>query len=462
MKLPNPNLRNDARRAERASVLIIVLWIVIGLVAITLYFANAMTLELRASDNRMNGLTAEQAIEGAARYVGYALVNYVTNGTVPANSKFTCENVPVGDAHFWIIGRDPSGTPATDPHFGLIDEASKLNLNRANTNILSYLPNMTTDVASAIVDWRSTNGLGTYALNYSSLGYQDKNAPFESVDELRLVYGMTIALLVGDDANRNGVLDANEKSSTGGTTQNYGLMEYTTVFSREPNFHSDGTSLTNVNNFTSAEDMDTFFQAAGVANAESVATAVQDTIKGNRARGIPANPCKSTLDFCLRCLSNNMTADDFGKIYYNITATTNTYTYGRVNVDTAGVDVLTALFMGADIDEGTAAGAAQTLVAYRQQNPDSLNSPAWLVTALGQNSNVVGAIAAHDWITTKSFQYTADIAAVGALGRGYRRVKFVFDITDGTPKIIYRQDLSRLGWALGEKVRETLVANNTP
>jgi type II secretory pathway component PulK len=420
-----------------------------------------MTLELRAADNRMNGLAAEQAIEGAARYVGYALVNYVTNGTVPANSKFTCEAVPVGDAHFWIIGRDPSGTPSTDPHFGLVDEASKLNLNTANTNILSYLPNMTTDLAGAIVDWRSTNGSGDYALNYASAGYQDKNAPFESVDELRLVYGMTIDLLIGDDVNRNGVLDANETSSTGGTSQNYGLMEYTTVFSREPNFHADGTTLTNVNNFTSAENMNTFFQAAGVGNAESVATAVYDTIKPPRGA---ANPCKSTLDFCLRCLSNNMTADDFGKIYYSITTTTNLYTYGRVNVDTAGVDVLTALFMGAsaNVDQGTATGAAQTLVAYRQQNPDSLNSPAWIVTALGQNNSLLGVLAAHDWITTRSFQYTADIAAVGAMGRGYRRVKFVFDITDGTPKIIYRQDLSRLGWAIGEKARDTLLAQNTP
>jgi hypothetical protein len=67
-----------------------------------------------------------------------------------------------------------------------------------------------------------------------------------------------------------------------------------------------------------------------------------------------------------------------------------------------------------------------------------------------------------DYVTTRSFQFTADIAAVGPFGRGYRRVKFVFDTSDGTPKIIYRQDLSRLGWALGEKVRETQVANATP
>jgi hypothetical protein len=85
---------------------------------------------------------------------------------------------------------------------------------------------------------------------------------------------------------------------------------------------------------------------------------------------------------------------------------------------------------------------------------------AWLIDALGNTSPVVQALAQArgDYITTRSFQFTADIAAVGPFGRGYRRVKFVFDTSDGTPKIIYRQDLSRLGWALGEKARKTLVA----
>jgi hypothetical protein len=150
MKLPNSAWQSN----EHASVLILVLWIAIGLVSIALYFAHSMTFELRASDNRATGLAAEQAIEGAARYVTYVLSNFATNGAMPNNTQFSGEAVPVGDAHFWIIGRDPSGTPSADPYFGLIDEASKLNLNRAGTNALSYLPNMTLDFAGAIVDWR--------------------------------------------------------------------------------------------------------------------------------------------------------------------------------------------------------------------------------------------------------------------------------------------------------------------
>jgi hypothetical protein len=73
----------------------------------------------------------------------------------------------------------------------------------------------------------------------------------------------------------------------------------------------------------------------------------------------------------------------------------------------------------------------------------------------------VTALASGDFITTHSYQFTADIAAVGAYGRGYRRVRFVFDMSEGTPVILYRQDLSRLGWALGEQARQNLLAADT-
>ena len=53
---------------------------------------------------------------------------------------------------------------------------------------------------------------------------------------------------------------------------------------------------------------------------------------------------------------------------------------------------------------------------------------------------------------------TADIAAVGPYGRGYRRVKFVFDTSEGVPIILHRQDRTHLGWALGKDTRTDLLA----
>src|ERR1700761_7296388 len=117
------------QRRKNASVLIVVLWIAIGMISIALYFANSMTYELRAADNRVSGMAADQAIEGAARYVGYILYNYATNGAMPLTTQYHAETVQIGDSHFWFIGHDPAETPSSDPYFSLVDEASKLNLN---------------------------------------------------------------------------------------------------------------------------------------------------------------------------------------------------------------------------------------------------------------------------------------------------------------------------------------------
>ena len=438
-------------RSESGSVLILVLWISIGLVSIALYFANSMTYELRASDNRSSGLEAEQAIEGAARYVSLVLTAYATNGVVPLPTQFACEAVPVGEARFWLIGRDPAPTGGTEPYFGLIDEGAKLNLNRAGSNTLSYLPNMTTDFAQAITDWRGTNA--SLGLDYAEYGYSAKHAPFETLDELRLVEGATIDLLIGDDVNRNGVLDAGEKSTISLFSEAGGLFDYVTVYSREPNFHADGSALTNVNN---QNDLRSLLQTAiGTSRAQQIL----QNLGFGQGSGQPPN-FASLLQFYN---ASRMTETELTTIYNDITTRdTNTlFIAGRVNLNTASEPVMTALFMGIGIDENTAMGTASSLISYREQNPDNLKSIAWIVSALGNNNQVLQALQTRDLVTTRSYQFLADIAAVGPFGRRYRRVKIIFDTSEATPKIIYRQELSRLGWALGENARHTYVAMDT-
>ena len=58
------------------------------------------------------------------------------------------------------------------------------------------------------------------------------------------------------------------------------------------------------------------------------------------------------------------------------------------------------------------------------------------------------------YITDQSYQFSADIAAVAGNGRGYCREKFVFDLSTGKPRIVYRQDLSAYGWALVNPIRK--------
>ncbi len=476
LRQPNHNLRNG-HALERGSVLVIVLLIAFGLISITLYFANSMSLELRASDNRTSGMASEQIIEGAARYVSAVLSTYATNGVVPDVSEYQAEAVPVGDSktidengRFWIIGRDPAGTTrsVTDPYFSLVDEASKLDLNApwitADT-LATNFPDMSYDCATAIIDWRDTNSTGATSLNYGQSGYQAKHSVFETVGELRLVFGMTLDLLAGEDLNRNGILDGNEKDLNGNGTVDPGLLEYFTVYNYQPGTNKlDGTALTNVND--QAEMSDLLVERLGAARAQTITNALYGAGAGGGGGGGrgggggggggTATTYTNLLQFYMDASQRaSLTESEFEQIYDDITASSSQFVVGRVNINTAPAAVLACL-PGMDLN------TAQQVVNYRESNATSLYTVAWLVDALGSSSSALTTLAqSGDYITTRSYQFTADIAAVGPYGRGYRRVRFVFDLSEGTPKIIYRQDLTRLGWALGQKTRETWIATNT-
>src|ERR1017187_9568918 len=98
--------RRSAR--QRGSLLVIVMWIAFGLVSLALYFGNSMNFELRASDNRVSAMAADQAIEGAVHYLSYLLTTQIANGSngvfLNLNNSL-CQAVPVGDSHYWLIDR---------------------------------------------------------------------------------------------------------------------------------------------------------------------------------------------------------------------------------------------------------------------------------------------------------------------------------------------------------------------
>lgn len=470
-----------SRQSECGSTFIIVLWVAFGLVSMALYFAHSMSFELRAADNRVSGLSAEQTIEGAVRYVSYLLGTQISNGSngfVPDPGSYLSQAVNVGDSHFWLIGRDTNNV-ASLPQlaFGLIDESSKLNLNVATSNmivaLMVSLPRANPDLAAAILDWRDTNATGAFQTYYATRPqpYQCKSAPFESVDELRLVYGADMETLSGDDLNRNGVLDVNEGDDNHNSVLHGGILEYATVYSREPNTYSNGVARVNLQLVSATGPLPTLLQdVLGAARSQEIlANLGLNNSPGGGSRGgggrgrggagRPAPPAivsfTSPLDLYRR---SKMTADEFSKIANSITTVTNSYIEGRININTATATVLSSL-PGFDVNPEL----AETLVTYRQSNFDKLGSIAWIVEAVGENSSaVLDALQATDCITTQSYQVSADVAALGPNGRGYRRIRFVFDTSDGTPKIIYRQDLTHLGWALGKEVRDTwLLAKAT-
>lgn len=467
MRRPTQSSAAGRSSAERGSVLIIVMWTCLGLVALTLYFANSMNSELRAADNRVAEVSARQAIASGTRYAASVLTQYAVGGAVPNIEDYKSEAVPVGDdAKFWFIGRSldvqPSQQQPTDPYFSLVDEASKLNLNTVTSAMLQALPlpGMTPEFADAIVAWRSATSLNAAAADnyYSQLTppRRNKGAAYESVDELRLINGAMLDVILGEDTNRNGILDANEDDGDASAPRDdqngqllAGLLEYVTVYSREPATSAAGSRRLNVTTLTTLQArqaLQTRLTQRGISTQRAVQIMSRIPFNPN-----PNQPTQSTInsvaDFMV---TTRMTADEWALIHTDLTATTATsgVATGLVNVNTASVAVLSAI-------PGIGPDLAPTLVSFRAANPTLLTNFAWLTQVMS-----AGQIrAAGRYITDQSYQFTADIAGVGANGRGYGRQKVVFDMSTGRPRIVYRQDLSSFGWALGATTRRTLSGN---
>ncbi len=64
MTSPSLQRYSRSRPGQRGAVLVIVIWICLGLVALTLYFADSITSEMRAADNRVAEIAVRQAVAG--------------------------------------------------------------------------------------------------------------------------------------------------------------------------------------------------------------------------------------------------------------------------------------------------------------------------------------------------------------------------------------------------------------
>jgi DNA uptake protein ComE-like DNA-binding protein len=222
-------------------------------------------------------------------------------------------------------------------------------------------------------------------------------------------------------------LDPNETHENPGGTLDSGIFEWVTPFTREPNYNR-----------------------TNITDPSQLADFLQQKLGSEQARMLARNPqvqsARSILEFLL---ASGLSSSDLVKIADGLTTTNAAYLEGRVNINTASREVLSCI-------PGIGPDKADQVISYRQSHPDQLGTVAWIISALQLTGRDATNFArqAGSYITVRSYQYSADIAALGPNGRGYKRVRYVFDLSDGTPKIIYRQDLTHLGWALGREVRQ--------
>ncbi|HUR54475.1 MAG TPA: hypothetical protein VMZ71_10110 [Gemmataceae bacterium] len=252
--------------APRPGYALIAVLVVVVVLSLTAYqFVEMMTSEYRAAartgDTTQAKLSATSAVHYAMAMISdpAAYGNDLGGNPYDAQGVFSDIVVNAGEgrreSRFSVVSSQYVGGPLDNPgsfvtRNGVIDEMGKLNINtliqldptgQVLYDALLKLPNMTEEIADAIVDWvdkdDDTRPAGAEASYYLSLSnaYRTKNGPLNSVDELLFVRGVTAELLHGTDKNRNGVADDGDSG-----TFTRGWADMITVYGRELNVDNSG------------------------------------------------------------------------------------------------------------------------------------------------------------------------------------------------------------------------------
>jgi type II secretory pathway component PulK len=261
---------NPARQEEkRKGVVVIAVLVVVIMLSLAGYqYSELMLAEYRVSENAHRAVQA-RCVADSGIYHAMAMLSNASNlqdglGGNPFNYA-GFNGVSVGGdtvkGMFSLVAPADPSDPSQGVVYGVMDEGGKINLNAlmkidadsaatGNTSpgdvahgILMALPNMTEEIANAIIDWmdadsdpRSGGAENDYYMSLTP-AYRCKNGPIDSIDELLLVKGITRDLLYGTDWNRNGMQDASENTSAG---FDRGWSAFLTVHSREQNCDTTG------------------------------------------------------------------------------------------------------------------------------------------------------------------------------------------------------------------------------
>lgn len=173
----------SGRRSERGLALVVVLW---GIAALSLIAAAMLAASVSATHIAHNSWAQIEAqTEADSAVQGAILSLFDPTGGLP------------------IDGRERlSQSGATRIVVTVQDEAGRIDINAAGHDLLrDYFKSAGVDeadtLADRVIDWRSPKGTqslnGASADDYERAGlpYRPRGAPFQSLDELNLVLGMT-------------------------------------------------------------------------------------------------------------------------------------------------------------------------------------------------------------------------------------------------------------------------------
>lgn len=240
MRARTPN--TERRTPERGQALVPVLFIVLIMTAFAVTVSTTARRETRSASNYLRETQQYYIARGAINYALAQLQETTQGGTTLP--QWTPP--PDTDANGWTQLGD--GWYKVE----IVDTASRININTADILQLSAIFSSESAIAASIVDWRDRDdqptvvegdagGAGAETDYYQALNppYAAKNAPFDTVEELLLVRGVTPEILYGASDVSVSTLEEDPDSERP-------LVDLLTTYSKERNVSSDGTPRLNI------------------------------------------------------------------------------------------------------------------------------------------------------------------------------------------------------------------------
>ncbi len=408
--------------ARAGTVYLITLLVVLVVAVIAVVMADGAQHRLRVQDTAIAEQQCRQAAIGVMRAAVNDLASSQAAGVLPGLVSVTSIGETVGNCAVVMLGRDPYGQKMV---YDLVREAGKIDASNAPFPVLMAIPGMTDEVAAAIIDWRDEdeevyNDIGAEAPDAAYQGapvpYAPRNGPFQTVDELRLIRGVTDHLFFGEDANHNGRLDPSEDRDGNGQLT-LGLRDLMSVDNREPATNIDGE-----------ERIEIVSDPRRMRQPQARLIGLFGEERGNILTEQMRNgaPFANRLDF-VNALT--LSDDEILVVWNNFKGAE-----GRLGlIDAWSVpETILRNLVSAEIANAILAARPATFTP----------NPAWLVRALNRaQTREAGA-----YLTSGSYQFRADIIAVENSGAGWHRLEARIDCSNGTPYLSQLRSTNAAGW----------------
>lgn len=396
MRLPEKN---------KGFVLIIVLWIVIILIVITAVLAQSSRLSGRVSQS--------YGRQSACRWAVRAAVETAINVLSEDDTSY--------DAFDELWHDDPEDF--NDIQLGdcvasvkVIDECSKLNVNTADKKHFLNLLEMTAEQADSIMDWRDKDSKvsaeGAEADYYNDLEFWHpiRNEPLQTLHEVLFVKGVQEDDFYGEDYNLNEKLDANEKDGDQSfpldnedsvLEKGFGAFLTTCSFCR--NIDAQGNSRVNIHE----EKADKLQQELNLSKPH--AKWIEEKANGKELQSIADlidknTPKEKNKEDEKGDEAKAIDLQTFKEIADKLTISKEKILAGRVNVNTASREVLTALLEG---DEQL----ADEIIKYRDGLEEPMTSIAKLLDIKSMSTERFKKIAGYITVRSDVFGLYAQAVA---------------------------------------------------